>query len=320
MTENNLQTSLQIKPKRNLLIILAYVLFLYVGFCGLYFLKTPVINILRKVTECTPFLIFRNFTRFTVFLIYYCLGAVMFFKAAVLEIPIKKWFRYFLYSFLLINFIIVTVNLRYIYIFTFNWTFEVVLGPFNLIAGPSLINIILSLVFLKHSGDSSRLVKVLLNKWLIFSVTVIIFLIVYYKSFVSIISYYSYAAFYDLNSFMQNAFQSATALPKPQFPLMESVIMLVCFLPGLLFLISLIKKKKISKLGLVIIIVFILLFTVSVVIDKLSGFGADTTLKSLLLYPEYVPIAEICVLLGMCAICNYEAAANNIGNDTKQME
>lgn len=318
MTETNLKSNIQLKPKRNLLIMLAYALFLYAAFCELYFLVIPVKNIFMKITDCTIFYAFKLSVKFIIALIFYCLTAVMFFRIAFLNKPIEKWFRNFLYLILIINFTIIVANLKFVHIYTINGISEIFLDVFNLLAGAPLIIIIISLAFLKYSGDNNKLVKVLLNKWLIFSIIVIILLVICYKSFTSIVSYLNSVSYYKMSSIMNEAFKTGTTLLKPQFPLMQIGIPLFYSLSVVIFFISLITKKQINKVSFTIIIIFILFFATSIFIDRVSDLDADASIISLFLFPEYISIAGMCVTLGMYSICNYEAVANEKENDTEQ--
>lgn len=308
MTETSLNIKTQPKRKTDILIVLAYILFIYIAVCDLRFIIIRSGNLIDNIINRTTFSLLTQFTMFIMSFIYYCVTAIMFFRIAILNKSIKKWFEYFLYVFLVFNAIIICSYIDKIHIDTFWGVLPSIEDAFfNFLAGASIMNMLFSLAFLKYGSKKNKLAKLVSNKWLVLSIILIMLILTLYNTFDSLISYLEWVSFYRMSGIMSEAFKTILNALKPQFPVLQFIIILFYLATIIIFLVSLIKKKRINKLALAVIIIFVLLLAASIIIDEIRKLDEDDSIIYVFLYPEYISIAQVFIVLGMYRICNKES-------------
>ena len=181
---------------------------------------------------------------------------------------------------------------------------------FSYQTGTFALSVLFSIVFLRYGGDNRSIGRVLSNKWLIFSILMIMTVSIVVDAFDSVRFYLDYFDFsrhqFDID--MQQFLASADM--KKEIHIFELIILLSYILSLILFLVSMISKKCIGKFALIVIIISISLLVILLfkdAIDCIRMYHARYILLSFGLYD----LVRICLILTLYKICNRESISNS---------
>ena len=306
MTDNIIENK---KQKKSFLMIAAFVTFVIIA---IHF-SIPVISWFRGgflIADSTFYVWSYDVNIFLILTaIAFIAVAFLFFRVAFLGKGLSASAKKFIWAFVMVN--IFWIIYAIVAAVTMQMERDLPglgMSMFQSDVGSSIVGIILSIAFLYHTGDSSKAIKALTNKWLVFAL-VSVFFIYFSVNFIS--AAYESLRFYGFHSFLSSSDFIAPYMLR--FPFMKMLAFIFCGFSMFVFLVSLSANMPLKKFALGFTAVGAVMLISSIIYSYISyilfflQFDREISL-GLVFSISYLNLSGACLFIALCCICRNQGA------------